>query len=1063
MSTKTVRRQARCTAIRMTGGRLSTSFRQGRSLRLWLLAVLSLVIITTFCEPAASDDTTPDYLEGSGFMGRFDHIEGTGIPQIFPITPVQLFPYMIQDQSLFFGDFRVFPTNYLTVGGNAGLGYRYYSEGLNRVFGASGWYDGDDTRRVLLQQMGLSLESYGEAFDVRSNLYWPVGPTSRQTSLSLVNGSTQFQGDNVVYNQFRSWIVAMQGVDAEIGRVLPFEFAEEHGMRVYGGGYYFHDDQGDSITGASARIQANLVAGLDMQGQVTYDNFFKTRAFIGFSYTFGALHRSEMKQATSYGRIGEHVNRNYTVVAEGHNAVEHEVAVNPSNGSAYTFAHVDSSAAPGGDGSINHPFDSLAAAQLAGRNIIFVHAGSSFNTGLVLGPGQQVLGDGAGLQHFVAIPELGSLLLPQGAGALPVFNVASGDAVTLASNTTFSGFTINATGGNGIVGTGIQNVFLNNITINNAANSGFVGTALQNVFINNLAINNSAGDGIQLNNTAGLVSITNASILNPGGSGINIQSGTGAIQFLGGTTVSGATGASVLINNLQPAGSVAFGDLSIDHRSLASAGFEIQNSAGTVSATGTTTISNERGSTAAALDISNSTTNSTFNTVQINNGQTTGSTGAVNLQNDTTATAAATTTFTTLNIDSANGTALRAASAGNLYINPSVNNFVNTSLGGTIVAANGTAVDIQNTNLNVDLITVSSNHTVLGGTGISLSGTTGTFGIFGNGTAGSGGTITNATTGVFLQATGPTALQFMNINANTTGIQANSVNQLIVVNSAITNSTMFGINAQDTPTMTVTNSTFSGNVNANIQALFGTMGSNSYTITGSQFTSTTADNIFIQQTSMGANGSTMNLFAQGDTFTNSMSGTAGIHVVNWNGSLAATVDNSNFVTSGGTNTGVAIVNTSLSALSSIAFTNNTFSSTSGFDTALSVTTSSLSQINVYDNLAQFSAANGTGYKFALGPSSIVNLLSNTITDSAGGATGFLFSSVTGPSTITINDNLLNMTNAGAPDTGFFFSGLTNTIQLMGTQNNGVNNANLPFVIPIGTTTGGFLVNGVTVP
>src|SRR5262249_51167267 len=157
---------------------------------------------------------------------------GTGIPQIFPITPVQLFPYYIVDQSLFFSDLRVWPTNYFNVGGNAGIGYRYYSEGLDRVFGISGWYDGDNSRGVLLQQMGLSLESYAGAFDVRSTLYFPVGPLTRQTGLSLVPGSTQFQGDNLVYDLSRSWITAMKGFDAEIGRILPGQFLQDHGVAV---------------------------------------------------------------------------------------------------------------------------------------------------------------------------------------------------------------------------------------------------------------------------------------------------------------------------------------------------------------------------------------------------------------------------------------------------------------------------------------------------------------------------------------------------------------------------------------------------------------------------------------------------------------------------------------------------------------------------------------------------------------------------------------------------------------------------------------------------------------
>src|SRR5258708_39216474 len=113
------------------------------SLALWAAACFVLL-----CGPAygGDDSVTPDYFSGGGIMFRAAHIEGQGIPQIQSITPVELFPYYFAEESLFFGDLRFFPTNSLTVGGNAGLGYRYYSEGLDRVFGASGWYDGDNSR-----------------------------------------------------------------------------------------------------------------------------------------------------------------------------------------------------------------------------------------------------------------------------------------------------------------------------------------------------------------------------------------------------------------------------------------------------------------------------------------------------------------------------------------------------------------------------------------------------------------------------------------------------------------------------------------------------------------------------------------------------------------------------------------------------------------------------------------------------------------------------------------------------------------------------------------------------
>jgi hypothetical protein len=1033
MSQPIVRRRPRRFPLRFDDGRIPAAL--NRRKRPWCAALL-LSAVTLACGygSVAADDITPDYYEGPGIMGRIDHIEGTGIPQIFPITPVQLFPYYISDQSLFFSDLRVFPTNYFTVGGNAGIGYRYYSESLDRVFGISGWYDGDNSRSVLLQQLGLSVESYADPFDIRSNFYLPVGPLTRQSGLSLVPGSVQFQGDNLIYDQLRSYIVAMKGFDAEIGGLLPGEFLHDHGVRVYGGGYHYSDDQGDRITGASARLVANFLGGLDAQMQVTYDNFFRTRIFVGVSYTFGALHRSEMKQNTAYGRMGEHVTRNYTVVAEGHNQVERKTAIDPSTGSPYTFAHVVSSAAPGGDGTINNPFNTIAAAQLAGREIVFVHAGSIFTgagASLVLNPGDRIFGDGGGLPHFIQVPELGSLLLPQGAGNLPVLNGAVGDSVVLANNTTFSGFSINGAGG-----------------------SGIVGNALQNVTLGNISIGTPTVDGIQLTGTTGPVSIWNVGITNPGGSGINLHGGTGAIQFLGTTSVSGAGGPAVLIQNLASAGSVSFAGLGIDHRQ--NAGFQILGSAGTVNMNGTMGISNENSSTAAALDIENSSGNFHFGTVNVTGAKTSAATGAVNLQNDT-----GTTSFSTLNIGSQSGTALLATSAGTLNVNPAVNNLANLAQGGVITAANGAAVDIQNTNLNANFNSISSNNAPVAA--ISLQNTTGLFSVFGNGsgTAGSGGSIQNAPTAILLQNAGTVGFGYMTLDHDGVGIKAVNVANLAFANSSLTNTTTgLGMDLTNVQSLLVTNSTFSGNAGANIQAQFSQLGTYSYTFTGDTFSSASADNIDLTSVA-GGQGSTMNLFFQGNTLTNTHVGSAGLNL-GWNGTLSATINNSIFAASGGTNTGVLINNAATTGLSNIAFTNSAFTSTGGTDTALNVALAGPGQITIFNNLAQFNAANGTAFRMSLAPSAIVNITSNTINDTVGGATGILFSSIAGPGTVTINDNEMNLTTLGV-DRGIIFSSVTGTIQLIGTQNNDIINANTPFFVPVGTTTGAIIVNHAFVP
>ncbi len=986
---------------------------------------------------ADDDDDEAGASNGPGYQLRGGVIEGQGIPQNRSLAPIEAFPFILDDNSLFFSDLRFFPSlNNLThvanttYGGNAGLGYRYYSESYNRVFGGSLWYDADDTRLVYLQQIGISLESYGELIDYRTNIYLPVGQTNQQSSLVLLNGSTQFVGDNLMYSQLRTAFVAMKGFDMEAGLSVPWDFARDMALRVYAGGYYYVDNQNESITGASARITANIISGLDAQVQLTFDNYYQTRAFVGLSWTFGPLHFSQLKQDTAFGRIGEHVTRNYTVVAPQRLQVEQFTAIDPATGKPYTFAQVNSGAAAGGNGSVNDPFSKISTAQATNRDIVFVQAGSVFNganASVILHPGQSVIGDGNGVQNFIQAQGFGTLLLPHGptTGSVPVLNAAPGDAVVLANNSTFANFAINNAVGNGILGNGVSNVTLSNISIDHAG-----------------------ANGISLINTTGPISIASPTITNSAGSGININGGTGPINFSGTTTVQGAGGPSVAVANVAASGGVTFADLTINSRH--DMGLSINNSAGMVTVTGTTTITNESNSTASALDIRNSAANFNFNTLNV-----TAATGspAVNLQNDT-----GTTTFQTTNISTTNATALRASFAGTLAINPAVNGSVNLNQGGTINAVGGTAIDIQNTALSVNLASVSSINAPVG---ISLVSTSGLLAVFGNGTANSGGTIQGAANGIFLQNTGLTGFQYMNIVSNGVGIHAEGVANFVLSNSTIANSTTYGIDALNTPAMAIANSVFIGNGASNIHAQFNMLESYAYSISGTQFTSTSANNVDLIMLA-GGTSSTMNLSVQDSLFNNAGASTSGINA-NWNGVLTGTINQSSFVETANSVTGVMINNTAPSGLSTISYTNNAYSTTGTFGTAFHFVSPGASVLTATGNLIQFGNTNGTGFEMSLvNPS--VSIANNQITDFTDGATGMLFDSVTGPGVVAINGNTITLANTGALlDRGIIFSSVPASFQLQGTTSNTVSGADTPFFVPAGSTTGSIVVNGAAVP
>ena len=66
-----------------------------------------------------------------------------------------------------------------------------------------------------------------------------------------------------------------------------------------------------------------------------------------------ADHRSKISQSTPLGRIGEHVTRNYTVVAPERSTTDTLLAINPGTGNPYRVSHVDSSGGGSDNGTVS--------------------------------------------------------------------------------------------------------------------------------------------------------------------------------------------------------------------------------------------------------------------------------------------------------------------------------------------------------------------------------------------------------------------------------------------------------------------------------------------------------------------------------------------------------------------------------------------------------------------------------------------------------------------------------------------------------------------------------------
>ena len=117
---------------------------------------------------------------------------------------------------------------------------------------------------------------------------------------------------------------------------------------------------------------------------------------VQFEFPFGSAHPT-----ARWGRAMPSpyrpVERNYNVIVSQHfSDVKDVVAINPRTGLPYEVQHVASTGGAGGNGSATDAWLTVAQAQAAGADIIYVHSNTVLNEQITLGNGQQLLGEMAG-------------------------------------------------------------------------------------------------------------------------------------------------------------------------------------------------------------------------------------------------------------------------------------------------------------------------------------------------------------------------------------------------------------------------------------------------------------------------------------------------------------------------------------------------------------------------------------------------------------------------------------------------------------------------------------------
>jgi hypothetical protein len=987
--------------------------------------------------PSHSYSKTAKSDDGFGVIGQAGHLAFKTFGRTQSISPIEAMPYILTDEHFIFSDLRGFVSNSALFGGNVGVGYRRLREDYNAWYGGSVWYDADGTTGQTYQQIGLSFEALVDRFELRSNVYLPFSST--QTYANTL-GNERIVGNQLLYSRFIDQGKALQGVDVEAGYSLPIK--DTNWLRGFLGYYHFDGGATGGINGFKARVEGVINNTVTAQVLFTNDKLYGSNVMVGaqIQFPWGSSHpTSKWKQNTpSPFRF---VERNYNVIVDRNQVVDNNlVAINPLTHTAYKVEQVSSTAGLGGTGTTTNPFQTVAAAQAAGGDLILVQGNSVLTSAVTLTAGQHLIGDGS--FAAVALDGGGTIHMPTqiSGGATPMFSGITGTAVTMASGSEVTGFKFSNINGGGISGSNVNGAVLRDLTFQNITGDAVKFTNSAGLFtLDNIAVNTASATGISF--VGGVPDIRmSANINGTGTDGIFLSNLAGGSVNIFDTTITGTGGAGLRLNNVST-------DVNVDALTTSqTAGSAVLLTGGTANDTyhftNTTTINQPNG---IGLNVNNANAAVVVDNLVVNS---TAGSPAVSLTNSTGKITLGNVKATTTNAIGIYGRGLTSLVVNN----------------GSLTTVNAGAVDVQNSTIAMNLTQVSVDS---GAFGIRLINNVGSFNLAGAGGYGTGGVIKNTTTGVIVTSSGTTTLTGLDLTSNGTGIQSTSNAQVTLNGLRITGSTNYALDSLDDAVMMLKGSILTNNGSlggGTIRGQVDTVASYQWLLDSNTIVDHNGTPILFKTLAAG-NGASLGTTISNNTITADRAGVTMIDV-EWVGPLSASVA-SNTLNAGAANmTGIVVrdASTSDSVVSRINNNLLTFNSSASNGTGILASAGAGSTFQVDTNAIDFKAVGGTGLRFNLGGVASTWIYSNVIADEAGGATGMLFDTVAASSRMQIEANTISLLAADQTiHRGIIFTTVSPTIQFTGNYNNIITNASTVFSMPVNSSTGHIIINGALFP
>jgi len=441
---------------------------------------------TSVRSPAASSVPCAHYEPYIDLQGKVGNKRSIGEALLFA-------PLACSESQLLFLDIRPKIDTRDNYEGNIGLGYRSMRE--SGIWGGYGYFDHRRSGETGLfhSQLTFGTEWLSEDWEARLNTYIPI---TGKKATGVAGASVPYLADTGIFIDTGGQTVekALSGADIEFGK--RFSLGPQIGDAwLHGGAYHFQGSDLGNTNGGRFRAEIDLgkSTGLSLVAEAQYDNKRHEQGWLGlrFRIPLGGTGKPAAPQGLRARMTAPPV-RDVDIVTEGvATALETVPVLNSEDSQPQRVFHVDNSAAAGGNGAIDTPFDTLAAARAAADragDVIYVNRGLGDSTGMASGidltiAGQALLGAGADFVYDsgrfsapVAGNFAGTVLRAASAAPVLTSTAANTDVVrVLADNVSIAGIDIAGARRDGISIVNAHGTTVSNVNISGSTRYGIFG------------------------------------------------------------------------------------------------------------------------------------------------------------------------------------------------------------------------------------------------------------------------------------------------------------------------------------------------------------------------------------------------------------------------------------------------------------------------------------------------------------------------------------------------------------------------------------------------------------